>query len=302
MSKRYYWLKLNKNFFDSSEIKVLQSMENGSDYIILWQRLLLSSLDYTTETKKIGLLAFKENIPWDIDLMISVFGFSKELINTALKTFQKLGMITLTDSGEIWANDMQQMIGSESDSAERVRKHREKLKQIEHKPLQCNTDVTNSNTEIDIEIDTEKEKEKKKELPQAKTPLMKVEKEYFELFKNEFGEDADYNFPGGRKLINKYLKTHTEEKIIDLLRIWFYCKIGEWHGYRFINLHKDWNRLLIIYNSLQMHMLTEEIYTKWAGNIRGLNERDNKTFEVPEYDGWRKKEIKRRFEELSVYA
>ena len=89
MSKRYYWLKLNKNFFDSSEVKVLQAMESGSDYIIFWQRLLLASLDYTTETKKIGLLAFKENIPWDIDLMTSAFGFSKEIVNTAVKPIIK---------------------------------------------------------------------------------------------------------------------------------------------------------------------------------------------------------------------
>ncbi len=144
--------------------------------------------------------------------------------------------------------------------------------------------------------------QKKKELPKAHTPLMKIEKEYFELFKNEFGEEADYNFGGGRKLINRYLKTHTEEKIIDLLQIWFYTGVGAWHGYSFMNLQKDWNRLLIIYNSLQMHMLTKEIYTVWAGNISELNERDNKHFEVPGYDGWRKREIQRRYQELTVPA
>ena len=144
--------------------------------------------------------------------------------------------------------------------------------------------------------------QKKKELPQAHTPLMKVEKEYFDLFKTEFGEEADYNFGGGRKLINKYLKTHTEDKIIDLLQIWFYTGVGAWHGYSFLNLQKDWNRLLIIYNSLQMHMLTEETYTIWAKNITDLNERDNKHFEVPDYDGWRKKEIQRRYQELTVPA
>ena len=147
-----------------------------------------------------------------------------------------------------------------------------------------------------------KNKENAPDKPAPSTPLMKVEKEYFELFKTEFGEEADYNFGGGRKLINKYLKTHTEDKIIDLLQIWFYTGVGAWHGYSFLNLQKDWNRLLIIYNSLQMHMLTEETYTIWAKNITELNERDNKHFEVPDYDGWRKKEIQRRFEEVNVSA
>ncbi|KKM62164.1 hypothetical protein LCGC14_1524490 [marine sediment metagenome] len=147
-----------------------------------------------------------------------------------------------------------------------------------------------------------KNKENAPDKPAPSTPLMKVEKEYFELFKTEFGEEADYNFGGGRKLINKYLKTHTEDKIIDLLQIWFYTGVGAWHGYSFLNLQKDWNRLLIIYNSLQMHMLTEETYTIWAKNITELNERDNKHFEVPDYDGWRKKEIQRRYQELTVPA
>ncbi|KKK91778.1 hypothetical protein LCGC14_2709540, partial [marine sediment metagenome] len=49
MSKRYYWLKLGKQFFDSNEINTLAGMENGSQYILLWQRLLLKSLQFTEE-------------------------------------------------------------------------------------------------------------------------------------------------------------------------------------------------------------------------------------------------------------
>lgn len=138
MSKRYYWLKLNQNFFDSSEIKVLKSMENGSDYIVFWQELLLSSLSYTEETQKIGLLAFKENIPWSQDLMESVFGYSKEIITGALNIFQKLGMVTITESGEIWANSFQEMVGSETTEALRKREYRAKTKELE---TSCKRDI-----------------------------------------------------------------------------------------------------------------------------------------------------------------
>lgn len=138
MSKRYYWLKLNQNFFDSSEIKVLKSMENGSDYILFWQELLLSSLSYTEETQKIGLLAFKENIPWSQNLMESVFGYSKEIIIGALSIFQKLGMVTITESGEIWANSFQEMVGSETTEALRKREYRAKTKEFE---TSCKRDI-----------------------------------------------------------------------------------------------------------------------------------------------------------------
>lgn len=58
------------------------------------------------------------------------------------------------------------MIGSETDSARRVRKHRER-KQLEEKALPCNANEIKSNTdidiekEIDIELDLEKEYKEK---------------------------------------------------------------------------------------------------------------------------------------------
>lgn len=131
MSKRYYWVKLSQNFFSLREIKVLKKMENGSDYILFWQELLLASLDYTDETQKTGLLAFKENIPWSQELMEDVFGYSKEIIAGAMAMFKNLGMITVTESGEMWANDIERLIGKESDSAERVANYRQKLKALE---------------------------------------------------------------------------------------------------------------------------------------------------------------------------
>jgi len=218
VSKRYYWLKLNQNFFDSSEIRVLQSMESGSDYIILWQRLLLSSLDYTTETQKIGLLSFKENIPWDIDLMISVFGFSKEIINTALKIFQKLGMITLTESGEIWANDIQRLLGSETDSAERVRRHRKKIEHLSGKVLQSNGDVTNSN--IEIEIEKEKEKERKQNGKEVLAYLNdKAHRKFKEVHTNTINALKKYNIDELKKIIDYKVKDWgADEKMKKYLR------------------------------------------------------------------------------------
>ena len=162
MPKRYYWIKLSQNFFGSKEIKVLKKMENGSDYILFWQELLLASLDYTEDTQKTGLLAFKENIPWSQELMEDVFGYSREIIVGAMTMFENLGMITVTDSGEVWATDIERLIGKESDSAERVRRHRAKIKLLENGNVTCNVTCNENNivgnkmcnTEKEIDIDT----------------------------------------------------------------------------------------------------------------------------------------------------
>ena len=171
MSKRYYWLKLNQNFFDSAEIKVLKRMENGSDYIIFWQELLLSSLSYTEETQKIGLLAFKENIPWSTDLMESVFGYSREIVSGALSIFQKLGMVTITESGEIWANCFQKMVGSETTEALRKREYRAKTKEIDTSnkrdivpTLSDGTMSPGLSQNCPVEIELEKEKDNNSEV------------------------------------------------------------------------------------------------------------------------------------------
>ncbi len=157
MSKRYYWLKLQQNFFESREIKVLKGMESGSEYILFWLQLLLSSLEYSDDTNKVGQLIFKESIPWSVDLMMSVFGFSKEITTGALAVYKKLGMVTITDSGEMWANDMQKLIGSETTEAKRKRDYRARL------PKEDIVPKLSQNSPIEIEKETELDIKLKKE-------------------------------------------------------------------------------------------------------------------------------------------
>lgn len=167
MAKKYYWLKLHEGFFDTNEIKALEDMENGGEYVMLWLKLLLKSLKFTREQNTMGLLKFNDLIPWSPELMASSFNVSKEIATGAVTMFVKLGMVTVTESGEMWANEIEEMIGSESDSTERVRKHRAKMKQLQI-PLQCNSDVTKCNTEkrredqiIEDQIIEDKKREEK---------------------------------------------------------------------------------------------------------------------------------------------
>ena len=203
MSKRYYWLKLGKQFFDSNEINTLAGMENGSQYILLWQRLLLKSLQFTEELNKVGLLKFNEDIPWNPDLMASSFHMSKEIVIGAMAMFQKLGMITVTDSGEMWANDIESMIGSEVDSAVRMRRHREKINQLKApenrhivtKDGNVVTDrhivtISDIETEKEIDIETEKDSKKEKEEKIKIAPAVTMTEIQFQKLKDDFGEDV----------------------------------------------------------------------------------------------------------------
>ena len=43
--KKRYWLKLDKDFLKSSQIKVIKNMPNGKDYVIFYLALMLESVD-----------------------------------------------------------------------------------------------------------------------------------------------------------------------------------------------------------------------------------------------------------------
>ena len=59
MAKKYYWLKLQKDFFKRHDIRVLEEQENGKDYVLFYLKLLLESVSHE------GHLRFNDTIPYD---------------------------------------------------------------------------------------------------------------------------------------------------------------------------------------------------------------------------------------------
>lgn len=145
--KKYYWLKLDRNFFKRHDIKIVESMPNGKDYVLFYLKLLLESIDYEGE------LRFSDTIPYNEQMLSTITDTNIDIVRSAIKIFGELEMMQLYDDGTLFMSEINKMIGSESSVAERVRRHREK------KMLQCNADETNCNIEKEIEIDKEKEKE-----------------------------------------------------------------------------------------------------------------------------------------------
>ena len=148
--KRYYWLKLPENYFDIDDTKIIESMPNGKDYIIFLLKLKLKSIN--TE----GHLKYKDAIPYNEQMLSTITNTNIDIVRSAMKIFLNLGVIEMLDDGTIYMTQIQNMLGSESQSAERVRKFREQKSLL----LQCNADVTNSNEHIDIDLDTDIETDK----------------------------------------------------------------------------------------------------------------------------------------------
>ena len=150
---KYYWLKLKRDFFKRHDIRIIESMPNGKDYILFYLKLLLESIDHEGE------LRFSNTIPYNEQMLSVITNTNIDVVRSAMEVFKELKMIEVFDDLTIYMAEVDKLIGSETKGAERVRKHREN-----QKLLQCNTDVTDCNKSVTQSKSIEKEI--KKELEQ----------------------------------------------------------------------------------------------------------------------------------------
>lgn len=162
INKRYYWLKLREDFFQDEAISWLEEQENGKLYSLFYLKLCLKSINNNgVLIRQIGDML----IPYDAKKLAEITNTPKDTVIVALELLKKIGLVKILDNGELYLNQVQYMIGSETESTRRSRKSREKKKQQlpdksrQNVPLlQCNKNSNkNATTDIEKEIDIEKD-------------------------------------------------------------------------------------------------------------------------------------------------
>lgn len=181
-NKRYYYLKIKENFFDTEEMIILQSMPDGYLYSDILMKLYLRSL------KNDGKLMFKGVIPYTPVVLAQVVRHQIGTVEKALKVFQDLGLIEVLDNGAIYMCDIQNFIGESSSEADRKRSYRQKIKseknllrQMSGQTLgQMSAKCPDKNPpELEIELELDKELEKdiyspaQPDIPPLKTTKIK---------------------------------------------------------------------------------------------------------------------------------
>ena len=141
-NRRYYWLQLKEDFFNSKEMKLMRKLPGGEEITIIYLKMMLVSL---AEQGKLYFEGLAEDLAEELSLIIDE---DPEAIRLALMFLTKKKLLTTSDNYQFNLEQVPEMIGSETASARRVRKHREN-----QKTLQCNTDVTKCNGDIDIDKD-----------------------------------------------------------------------------------------------------------------------------------------------------
>ena len=122
----------------------MRKLPGGEEITIIYLKIMLVSLG---DEGKIYFEGLAEDLAEELSLLIDE---DPEAIRMALMFLTKKKLLTTSDNYQFNLEQVPEMIGSETASARRVRKHREN-----HKALQCNTEVTKCNGEIEIDKDIE---------------------------------------------------------------------------------------------------------------------------------------------------
>lgn len=134
--KRFYWIKLKSSMLTSKTIDFLMSQKNGANYVVLYQMLCLLTINSNGElVDYIGecVIPFDEN-----KIQRETKYFNIDTIRVALELYKRLGLVYIQENGMLKIANFEELIGSESKSAEKVRKWREE----KAKRLHCNQNVT----------------------------------------------------------------------------------------------------------------------------------------------------------------
>ena len=158
-NRKYYYLKLKENFFDSDSVVLLEDMKDGILYSNILLKLYLKSL------KNGGRLQLDEHIPYTAHMIATLTRHQIGTVERALAIFQQLGLVEQLDCGLLYMTDIELMIGQSSTEAERKRAAR-----LENKALLPPrtkgghlSDIRPPEIEIELEKEIEIEIEKERE-------------------------------------------------------------------------------------------------------------------------------------------
>ncbi len=117
--KRYYWMKLKESFMTSDTIDYFMSQPDGANYVVLYQMLCLKTINTNGRlSRQIGEII----IPYDVEkIQRDCKWFSIDTVRVALNLYRSVGLIYEDVDGTLVLADHNNLVGSETDAAARMR-------------------------------------------------------------------------------------------------------------------------------------------------------------------------------------
>lgn len=149
-NKTYYYLKLFEKFFDYIVVKKIMTDAAGAEYTLLYLRLILSTMNTN------NLLHYENVCPTIAEEISLNYNMPLAHVRGGLNILNQYGLVSCSENALIvYEPDIPDIVsvGSYSASAIRMKRKREKDKQLFLTTSQCDAPVTKGDVMIDKEIE-----------------------------------------------------------------------------------------------------------------------------------------------------
>ena len=168
MSKRYFWLKLDRDFLKRHDTRLIYK-KHGAEGIYIYIWLLTEAIDHN------GALRFSNDVPYTAEIISDLVDIDEIIVAEILGSLEKYQIIKIDEDKTIEVLKLEKMLGSDTDDA---RRKREQRNGIETDNARTNSDKLGTNsdklgqtwdkfgkcpTDKDKEKDKDKDKDKDKE-------------------------------------------------------------------------------------------------------------------------------------------
>lgn len=207
--KRYFWLKLHKDFFQRKEIKRLRKIAGGDTYTIIYLKMLLRSIMSDGKLYFDGLEDdFASELALDLDE-------KEENVQITIQYLLKSGLLEMCSDEEYYLPDTKDSTGCETAAASRMRKCRAKKDKLERNNVTPMLQSGYGEIEIEKELEIDKELYKEKDIDidtlslcEQKSLIHDVWEDTFDLITANVKKSLD-------NLVDEYGAVLTKKAILD---------------------------------------------------------------------------------------
>lgn len=159
------WIKLNIHVFEDEKIRLIGALPEGEALVLIWLKLLALA----GKINDSGHISLNETTPYSVEMLATVFGRPVELVDRAIDTFCKFGMIEFKKDKLIYISNWEKHQSVERmdriREQDRIRKQnqrkREKI-ELQGKPQSSHvTGPVTATASHAVEIEKRKEKDRK---------------------------------------------------------------------------------------------------------------------------------------------
>lgn len=219
---KYWWIKLEINFFYTNAIDYLMSQKNGSQYVVLYQMLCLETANTNGKlATEIGSMIVK----YDIEKIRRLTRyFDTDTIVVALELYKQLGLIYQENNGILAIAEHSNLVGYQTGAAKRMAEKRQEISSGNIAGTNVPKSIELRDKSKDIKNKDNKEKNTKKENYFKDIEVNDLFLEFLELRKSIKAKNTDraiknlldilepFNDKDKKELINKSI-THSWKSI-----------------------------------------------------------------------------------------